>query len=104
VLPGFQRLFSPKAVKMPEGKKESHRTGRIGWLRAAVLGAIDGILSTSSLLLGVAAAQPSCRMCFPRAFPASLPNNMQDGEKGDRDHCTGHSRNLATGKHTEDLC
>jgi len=36
--------------------KEHHRTGRIGWLRAAVLGANDGILSTSSLVLGVAAA------------------------------------------------
>ena len=35
---------------------ERHRTGRIGWLRAAVLGANDGILSTSSLVLGVAAA------------------------------------------------
>jgi vacuolar iron transporter family protein len=41
---------------MPMGKKEQHRTGRVGWLRAAVLGANDGILSTSSLLLGVAAA------------------------------------------------
>ncbi|MEA2763919.1 MAG: vacuolar iron transporter family protein [Gemmatimonadaceae bacterium] len=37
-------------------KKEQHRTGRIGWLRAAVLGANDGIVSTSSLVLGVAAA------------------------------------------------
>jgi len=35
---------------------ERHRTGRIGWLRAAVLGANDGILSTASLLMGVAAA------------------------------------------------
>ena len=41
---------------MHPGKKERHRTGRIGWLRAAVLGANDGILSTSSLVLGVAAA------------------------------------------------
>src|SRR5580700_1579695 len=41
---------------MPVGNKERHRTGRIGWLRAGVLGANDGILSTSSLLLGVAAA------------------------------------------------
>src|ERR1700687_3611973 len=41
---------------MPVRKKEQHRTGRIGWLRAAVLGANDGILSTSSMLLGVAAA------------------------------------------------
>jgi len=38
------------------GNKERHRTGRIGWLRATVLGANDGILSTSSLVLGVAAA------------------------------------------------
>jgi VIT1/CCC1 family predicted Fe2+/Mn2+ transporter len=35
---------------------ERHRTERIGWLRAAVLGANDGILSTASLVLGVAAA------------------------------------------------
>lgn len=35
---------------------EKHRGGRTGWLRAAVLGANDGILSTSSLVLGVAAA------------------------------------------------
>jgi vacuolar iron transporter family protein len=41
---------------MREGNKKQHRTGRIGWLRAAVLGANDGILSTSSLVLGVAAA------------------------------------------------
>ncbi|HXQ77653.1 MAG TPA: VIT family protein [Gemmatimonadaceae bacterium] len=35
---------------------ERHRSHRIGWLRAAVLGANDGILSTSSLVVGVAAA------------------------------------------------
>ncbi|MBA3988779.1 MAG: hypothetical protein C0463_06580 [Idiomarina sp.] len=35
---------------------EKHNTQRIGWLRAAVLGANDGILSTASLVLGVAAA------------------------------------------------
>ena len=35
---------------------ERHRTARVGWLRASVLGANDGILSTSSLVLGVAAA------------------------------------------------
>ena len=35
---------------------EKHRTTRIGWLRAAVLGANDGIVSTASLVLGVAAA------------------------------------------------
>ena len=41
---------------MPESNVERHRTERIGWLRAEVLGANDGILSTSSLMLGVAAA------------------------------------------------
>src|ERR1700692_805938 len=41
---------------MPLRPKERHRTGRIGWLRAAVLGANDGIVSTASLVLGVAAA------------------------------------------------
>ncbi|MDX2168311.1 MAG: VIT family protein, partial [Deltaproteobacteria bacterium] len=35
---------------------ERHRTERMGWLRAAVLGANDGIVSTASLVLGVAAA------------------------------------------------
>lgn len=37
-------------------QREAHRTGRIGWLRAAVLGANDGIVSTASLIVGVAAA------------------------------------------------
>lgn len=46
---------------MPAVKKQLHRTGRIGWLRAAVLGANDGILSTSSLVLGVAAAHATHR-------------------------------------------
>ena len=36
---------------------EQHYAGRIGWLRAAVLGANDGIVSTASLVVGVAAAQ-----------------------------------------------
>lgn len=36
--------------------RERHRTDRVGWLRAAVMGANDGIVSTASLLLGVAAA------------------------------------------------
>ena len=36
--------------------RERHRTERIGWLRAAVLGANDGVVSTASLIVGVAAA------------------------------------------------
>jgi VIT1/CCC1 family predicted Fe2+/Mn2+ transporter len=38
---------------------ERHRTDRVGWLRAAVLGANDGIISTASLVIGVAAAGSS---------------------------------------------
>jgi len=43
-------------AKLPNRHSELHRTERIGWLRAAVLGANDGIVSTASLVLGVAAA------------------------------------------------
>jgi VIT1/CCC1 family predicted Fe2+/Mn2+ transporter len=40
-------------------RREQHRSAKGGWLRAAVLGANDGILSTASLVLGVAAAHGS---------------------------------------------
>src|SRR3989304_5440831 len=41
---------------MPLFHREWHRTQHVGWLRAAVLGANDGIVSTASLVVGVAAA------------------------------------------------
>jgi vacuolar iron transporter family protein len=41
---------------MKHAHRETHRTHRIGWLRAAVLGANDGAISTASLVVGVAAA------------------------------------------------
>ena len=41
---------------MPKSHFERHYADRIGWLRAAVLGANDGIVSTASLVVGVAAA------------------------------------------------
>jgi VIT1/CCC1 family predicted Fe2+/Mn2+ transporter len=48
--------------------RELHRSGRAGWLRAAVLGADDGIVSTASLVIGVAAAAASrnavCRLAW----------------------------------------
>jgi vacuolar iron transporter family protein len=43
-------------MKRPRRHSEHHRTEHIGWLRAAVLGANDGIVSTASLVVGVAAA------------------------------------------------
>jgi len=42
---------------MPRYHRERHRTQHVGWLRAAVLGANDGIVSTASLVVGVAASQ-----------------------------------------------
>lgn len=44
---------------MAKIQNEQHRVHRIGWLRAAVLGANDGIISTASLLVGMAAANAS---------------------------------------------
>jgi vacuolar iron transporter family protein len=44
---------------MAKRHKERHRVARIGWLRAAVLGANDGIVSTASLIVGVAATRAS---------------------------------------------
>ncbi|WPC68812.1 VIT family protein [Rhodoferax ferrireducens] len=46
-------------MKLFHRHTERHRTDRIGWLRAAVLGANDGIVSTASLVVGVAAASAS---------------------------------------------
>jgi hypothetical protein len=46
----------PCEVSRVMAHRESHRTEHIGWLRAAVLGANDGLISTSSLVVGVAAA------------------------------------------------
>ncbi len=45
----------PATSRLP-GHREAHRLDRAGWLRAAVLGANDGIVSTAALLVGVAAA------------------------------------------------
>ena len=48
-----------KIIRMHPVHSEAHLIERIGWLRAAVLGANDGIISTSSLVVGVAAASTS---------------------------------------------
>ena len=42
-----------------QGQVEMHRSGRVGWLRAAVLGSDDAIVSTASLMIGVAASSAS---------------------------------------------
>lgn len=57
-------------------KKERHRTGRIGWLRAVVLGANDGILSTSSLVLGVATAHATHRSILVAGVAGLVAGSM----------------------------
>jgi vacuolar iron transporter family protein len=52
-----KRTIHDEMPKHPHVAPERHRGDRIGWLRAAVLGANDGIVSTASLVVGVAAAE-----------------------------------------------
>jgi VIT1/CCC1 family predicted Fe2+/Mn2+ transporter len=63
VLCGLQCHFYPVRsgiiLNAAAKQTEHHSTGRLGWLRAAVLGANDGLLSTSSLIIGVASAHSS---------------------------------------------
>ncbi|MCW8461348.1 VIT1/CCC1 transporter family protein [Fluoribacter dumoffii] len=56
--------------------KEYHRIERIGWLRAAVLGANDGIISTASLLIGVAAAHTSYNGILIAGFAGLIAGAM----------------------------
>ena len=51
--------FHQGDLKVRTRHLERHRTDRVGWLRASVLGANDGIVSTASLIVGVAAANTS---------------------------------------------
>ncbi|HTQ74187.1 MAG TPA: VIT family protein [Burkholderiales bacterium] len=55
---------------------ERHRTQRIGWLRAAVLGANDGIVSTASLIVGVAAAGASSQSILVAGVAGLVAGSM----------------------------
>lgn len=56
--------------------RERHRTGRVGWLRAAVLGSNDAIISTSSLMLGVGAAAASPRAILVSGIAGLVAGSM----------------------------
>ena len=58
---------------------EEHRSYRIGWLRAAVLGANDGIVSTASLVIGVAAANSSRSAVMTAGFAGLIAGAMSMG-------------------------
>ena len=70
----------------PHIHKESHRSDRIGWLRAAVLGANDGTISVASLVVGVAAsgAPQSSVLLTGVAGLVAGAMSMAAGEGGDR--------------------
>ena len=55
---------------------ERHFIGRIGWLRASVLGANDGIISTASLIVGVASAAPSGHEVLTAAIAGLVAGSM----------------------------
>ena len=56
VLGGFEPNHARNDMTGIRSHREKHLVERIGWLRAAVLGANDGIVSTASLIVGVTAA------------------------------------------------
>lgn len=55
---------------------EKHYVNRVGWLRAAVLGANDGLLSTTSIVIGVAAADPTRHSIFLAALAGTIAGAM----------------------------
>ncbi|MBN9294889.1 MAG: VIT family protein [Flavobacteriia bacterium] len=55
---------------------EKHYVNRVGWLRAAVLGANDGLLSTTSIVIGVAAADPSRHSIILAALAGTIAGAM----------------------------
>lgn len=55
---------------------EKHYVNRMGWLRAAVLGANDGLLSTTSIVIGVAAADPSRHAIILAAMAGTIAGAM----------------------------
>lgn len=61
---------------MPSRHHETHRTHRAGWLRAAVLGANDGIISVAGLAVGVAASGASPSMLLSTAVAGTVAGAM----------------------------
>ena len=74
---------------------ERHLVARIGWLRAAVLGANDGIVSTASLIVGVAAAGTERQAVLVAGLAGLVAGGLPAG-----DHYRGHPYT----KHCLDKC
>jgi vacuolar iron transporter family protein len=65
-----------RIVAVSQHVKEDHKSHRAGWLRAAVLGANDGIVSTASLVIGVAAATSTRTPVFTAAIAGLVGGAM----------------------------
>jgi VIT1/CCC1 family predicted Fe2+/Mn2+ transporter len=94
--------------------RERHRVSRIGWLRAAVLGANDGIVSTASLIVGVAAAAAKPSDVLVAGFAGLMAGAMSmaageyvsvssqaDTEKSDLARETQELRDMPEAEHAE---
>jgi len=60
----------------PRRHRESHKSGRTGWLRAAVLGSNDAIVSVSSLMIGVGATDASKQMILIAGVAGLVAGSM----------------------------
>ncbi|KRG40951.1 nodulin 21 [Stenotrophomonas panacihumi] len=74
--------MSPRPSPLPSRHAEVHRAGRVGWLRAAVLGANDGIVSVAGVVVGVAASgvQPQAVLAAGVAATVAGAMSMAAGE------------------------
>lgn len=98
-------------TRAPLPHREWHRAGRIGWLRAAVLGANDGVISTASLMIGVSASgsSPGAVLTAGIAGLAAGAMSMAAGEyvsvrsQADTEHAdiAKETRELATQRDVE---
>ena len=98
-------------TRTPKMHGELHRSDRIGWLRAAVLGANDGLISTGCLIVGVASAEPNRTAVLLAAVAGLVGGSLSmaageyvsvssqaDTEKAD---LTREARELATSPESE---
>jgi VIT1/CCC1 family predicted Fe2+/Mn2+ transporter len=74
---GVGRGGKTKVVGMNRPKKETHFVQRMGWLRAAVLGANDGIISTASLIVGVASAAAQAEAILIPMMTNAIPGTAK---------------------------
>ena len=101
-------------VNRSTGPPERHHVGQLGWLRAGVLGANDGVLSTSSLIIGVASAHAAHSGVLVAGLSGLVAGAMSmsagefvsvssqaDSERADLERESGELRRDPAGEHNE---